>query len=132
MLVSIVLTTHASKAKEVKRRIDPGANGSFDYTIMDMGEYYLISCFASEVCNICPRNLDDVNYFTPNDLAYDPTDLIAMNELFGFADNAYDQGQSDGSHTVTYIVRGEPAPWVYQVRWTLVDGRLEQIWMRVH
>lgn len=114
--------TLLSNAIPCRRIVDPTANGSFKVSRLNIVEdgqlIHLIICEKDleYECGTCP--LCATSY--PPDYNPDPTDFLAMENLFSQADiKVFQNGNYSGSINATYWVTGENAPRYYQVSYYL-------------
>lgn len=114
--------------KPVRRNVAKDANGNFSWSCFEFEDIIEINCYADNTCQICPQS---VGPGCRQLGAYDPTDLLAMEEMYGEADNMVAQEQESGELYKTYWVESEQYPRSYRVTWHLSGDQYIMDWMRV-
>ena len=119
----------AIAGKPVRRTFDKDANGSYDWSCNETPDYVEITCFRSELCKICPESVQSTHCAQHS--AYDPTDLLSMEELFQEVDRRIAKGEDSGQLRKSFWVENEQYPRNYIVNWKLVANQYQMEWQLI-
>jgi hypothetical protein len=125
----LFITASVFAGKPVRRTWDVDANGNYDWSCNETPDYVEITCYASVLCKICPQAVNSTHCNQHG--AYDPTDLLAMEEMFGEADDKIAGQQATGNISKSYWVEGEDNHRNYSVTWKLVGDQYIMEWERI-